>query len=257
MEEGRQKKQKTLRTRLRDCFGKPSLPQSHVPLDIWKHILQTADIQSMGKMAQTSKAFEEVVREKIRTNNWELALRYRKEGQIRLAKWCLKSCVKHGHPHATFHLGYAHINAGWGVNVHQNTKAKKYMERAIELGSEHALVLGTRIGHQQIQSTNPLVLAYMHLFGKDGSSALGLQYLEQAAQNGDEFAQHQMGKQLQYGYITDKDIKKALDWYTKSAEQGYACAQYSLCCYYTNKGNEKLREKWWNRYSAQRIKIKE
>jgi TPR repeat protein len=253
MEEGRHKKQRTLRTRLRDSFGNPSLPQIHVPLDIWKHILQTTDIQSMSHMAQTSTAFEEIVREKIRTNNWGLALQYRKEGQIRLALWCLKSCVKHGHPHATFHLAYAYTYGGWGVDVYPK-KATKYWERAIELGSEHALVLSKTLPKTyNYNTTNPFILGQIHLLDASGSTALAIQYLEQAAaQEGDEFAQYALGRQFRLGLLVPKDPYKAVEWYTKSAEQGLASAQYILWNYYNSKGNKELHKKWSTRYNAQR-----
>lgn len=258
MEEGRQKKQRTLRNRLRDSFGNRSLPQSLVPLDIWEHTFQIADIKSVSCMAQTSTAFEEIVREKIRTNNWGLALQYRKEGQIRLALWCLKSCVKHGHPHATFHLGYAYHNTGWGVVVNSK-KGEKYTKRAIGLGSEYALVLGGKIP-QQIQSTNPFILGYVYLYDANAPWQLGIQYLEKAAEEGDEFAQYMLANQYERGVVLPKDSKKALEWYTKSAEQGLIYPMLRIFGYYHNKGNYELYKKWFGRYRAQSgmdLKLKE
>ncbi|MBE9591321.1 sel1 repeat family protein [Moraxella sp. K127] len=56
-----------------------------------------------------------------------------------------------------------------------------------------------------------------------------------------ELAQNPNNAQLQfylgYAYDLEADYKKAVEWYTKSANQGYAKAQYSLgAMYYTGQG---------------------
>jgi TPR repeat protein len=205
MEEG-QKRQKSQRTRFKECF-KPGVPQSRTPLDIWKHILLNTDPQSLGGMAQTSKPFEEVVRDDIRVNNYPLARRYRKEGQIRLALKCLKSCVNHNHPEATFQLGYSYLVGGWGVH-HDANKEKKYLKRAVGLGSEHALIL--------FDST----IECIRYNPRDV-----IKHFEKSPE--DELYQYELGRLFFERYDVDNK-ELAIKWWTKAAEQGCARAQHAL-----------------------------
>ena len=52
--------------------------------------------------------------------------------------------------------------------------------------------------------------------------------LETSAQNSDPEAQFQMGKKYEDGDGVEKDMEQAIFWYTKTAEQGHAEAQYRL-----------------------------
>lgn len=227
MEEDRHKKQKTLQTRLRLSFG-PSLPQSHVPLDIWKHILQTTDLESMSCMAQTSKAFEEVVREKIRTNNLALARRYKKEGQIRLALWCLRSCVDHGNSEAMFDLGYAHMYGGWGAK--RDTPAgNKYFGMAQDLGNERALVMNCwqfiRLGASY---NDPFARGYFSIYSGVGNEEEQFADFQMSAHQGDEYGQYYLGLCYMGGTGTEINTDEGIKWIAKSAEQGFYEAQREL-----------------------------
>ena len=53
---------------------------------------------------------------------------------------------------------------------------------------------------------------------------------KQLAEQGDASAQYDLAYMYEMGHYTDKDIKKAIYWYTKSANQGFAEAQYYLGC---------------------------
>ncbi|RIA87771.1 hypothetical protein C1645_695738, partial [Glomus cerebriforme] len=46
--------------------------------------------------------------------------------------------------------------------------------------------------------------------------------------------QNDLGYCNRNGIGTDKDKTKAIEWYLKSAENGYAIAQYNLGYYYAN-----------------------
>lgn len=258
MEEGL-KKQKSLRTVLRECFGGIELPQSLVPLDIWKHILQTTDIQSMSCMAQTSKAFEKVVWEKIRTNNLALARRYKKEGQIRLALWCLRSCVDHGNAEAMFDLGYAHIYGGWGAKRDKPT-GNKYIRMAQDLGNERALVIYCwqfiRLG---ASNNDPFARAYLSRYSGAGNEEQQFANFQMSAHQGDEYGQYYLGLCYIEGTGTEKNTEEGIKWITKSAEQGFYEAQRELETRYqrdclgevTNVHLKLLSEKWWKKANAQ------
>ena len=243
MEEGR-KKQKSLRTRFRDCFGGGGVAQSRVPLDIWKHILLITDLRSLSRMAQTSKPFYEVVREDIRVNNWELARRYRREGQIPLALKCLKSCVEHNHPDATFHMAFAQYHGGgWGLGPDYN-ESLKYTYKAIALGNQCALLVLSRL-KSEITSlyniTDSFAVGFFHYICHN-NDAEAFKYFKDSAHRGNEFAQYYLG--CLYHRRVDGSVDKGIEWITKSAEQGYGRAQLYLAKYQD-------REKWLSKAQRQ------
>ena len=55
--------------------------------------------------------------------------------------------------------------------------------------------------------------------------------LEKRAQQGDASAQNEMGDALYYGKAVSQDYKKAVEWYRKAAEQGFAPAQFKAATF--------------------------
>ncbi len=49
-----------------------------------------------------------------------------------------------------------------------------------------------------------------------------------SAEQGDAWAQYNLGLIYKNGEGVSQDYEKAIDWFTKSAEQGFAVAQYYL-----------------------------
>ena len=64
-----------------------------------------------------------------------------------------------------------------------------------------------------------------------------------------------MGVCYNYGFGVTQDMQKAVEWYTKAAEQGHAAAQYNLGnCYYDGEGVEKDLQKaieWYTKAAEQ------
>ncbi len=58
--------------------------------------------------------------------------------------------------------------------------------------------------------------------------------LKKMADNGNAYAQMSLGDMYYYGENIDKDVDKAIYWYTKSAEQGFLEAQHNLGVAYSN-----------------------
>lgn len=224
MERGQVKKQKSLRTQVRECLGKP---QNDVPVDIWRFILRL-DLRCMAIMTQTCKTFEQVVKE-IRTNNYMLARQYRAEGQIRLARGCLVSCVEHNHTEATFQLGYAYCYGGWGVYMN-NAAGLTYLRKAEKLGSEYALVVNycniKSIDYKRL--TIPFVCGYAIFLSAQPNYKKVIKYFEISAQQGDELGQYYLGFCYYHGSGIAKNRDKAKEWFIKSAEQGFGPAQQIL-----------------------------
>ena len=71
-----------------------------------------------------------------------------------------------------------------------------------------------------------------------GNYARSMTLLESPAQAGDPRAQDYLGRLYEDGLgAIDKDAETAVDWYTRSAEQGDALAQYNLAVmYYEGRG---------------------
>jgi hypothetical protein len=102
------KKMSDTRRLLRLCFTRLP-PASQVPLEIWRdNVVLETDLPTMTLLAQTCKAFWELV-EEIRRCNVRVALVYRQYDQIPLARRCLKMCAHNGVAEAMFHLGYTRI----------------------------------------------------------------------------------------------------------------------------------------------------
>src|SRR6266511_5403989 len=74
---------------------------------------------------------------------------------------------------------------------------------------------------------------------------------QKAAENGDKFAQYNLGRCYEYGIGIQKDEIKAFELYKVAAKQGHNFAQNSLGLLYENgKGIEKDLEKafyWYNK----------
>jgi TPR repeat protein len=81
---------------------------------------------------------------------------------------------------------------------------------------------------------------------KDKSKAV--QWFTKAAEQGNAQAQYNLGVCYLYGEGVIKDKSKAVQWFTKAAEQGDARAQYNLAlCYAKGKGvvRDKAKASLW------------
>jgi TPR repeat protein len=240
MERGK-KKQKSLRTLLRECFGETKLPQKWLEVDIWQLIIVNADLQSVSTMAQTSKAFNQLVEDNYRTNNLKLAKRYLREGQTRMARRCLENCVEHGNPEAMFCIGYAYFSGGWGLKP-SNQNMYEYLKMSADAGNPRGMVYYARIyqGNMVLEGGSRSNIYYQRALASGDLFARGYYYYYGAnpadttnsfeavkcftklAMDGDEHAQYFMGDCHLYGKKgVDKNREKAIEWYTKAAEQGF------------------------------------
>ena len=78
-----------------------------------------------------------------------------------------------------------------------------------------------------------LAIGYCHLYGlgnfvKDEKKGYNIINKYIKTNKDDSLAQFLMGRMYEYGLGVTMDDKKAVEWYTKAAEQGYASCQYNL-----------------------------
>ena len=72
---------------------------------------------------------------------------------------------------------------------------------------------------------------------KSGDYATALREWTPVAEQGDAFAQYNLGVMYDKGLGVPQDYKTAVKWYSLAAEQGLAAAQYNLgFMYYNGKG---------------------
>lgn len=83
-----------------------------------------------------------------------------------------------------------------------------------------------------------------------GEKELAVRHLQNAATAGDAIAQYNLSVAYSNGDGVAADIKTALLWLQKSAENGYQTAQYDLALYYLQQSNLKLAAQWMKRAAA-------
>jgi hypothetical protein len=79
----------------------------------------------------------------------------------------------------------------------------------------------------------PMAVAYCHLTGwngmkKDQKKAFDEFVKIEKEMNGYHYAQNLIGHCYDFGQGTEKDVTKAVEWYTKSTEQGNCTAMHNL-----------------------------
>ena len=90
-------KKSEARKLLKECFSVlyPYFLLSLIPFEIWKHIMNVANLKSIIFLSQTCWGFR-LLFENLQETNVCIATRFRKEGQILLAKKSLKKCANNG-----------------------------------------------------------------------------------------------------------------------------------------------------------------
>ena len=224
------KKLSDTRCLLRLCFTR--LPSaSQVPLEVWRdNVVLETDLRTMTLLAQTCKAFWELV-EEIRRCNVRVALVYRQYDQIPLARRCLKMCARNGVAEAMFHLGYAKMYGGFGMSYHKyNTY---WIEKAAEAGSYIAMVMYGHIKYntnnywyqEALSSKDNLACGYyfLRVFPSNDRYEKARLHLEKSANEGNEFGQYwlsECNRKLSHEMEITND-----KWMNRAAKQGLFAAQ--------------------------------
>jgi TPR repeat protein len=229
------KKLSDTRRLLRLCFTR--LPSaSQVPLEVWRdNVVLETDLCTMTMLAQTCKAFWELV-EEIRRCNVRVALVYRQYDQIPLARRCLEMCAYNGVAEAMFHMGYSLTRGGFGVvNNNYNTE---WIQKAAEAGSYIAMALHATYGPEDefkywidrvLSSNDNLAIGYYYLYASSDVKK-ALPFLEKSAKEGNEHGQYWLFDfYLQRGYVQPEEYM----WLEKAAKQGLYTAQNSMGCTYS------------------------
>jgi TPR repeat protein len=77
-----------------------------------------------------------------------------------------------------------------------------------------------------------------------------VKWYRKAADQGDAYAQNNLGNMYDEGQGVEQDFKEAVKWYQKAADQGDAMAQFNLGAMYCNgqgvEQNYVTGYAWWN-----------
>lgn len=242
---------------LKECFQTPAF--AIVMLEDWREIVFRTDVRTMALLAQTCKAFWQLV-EEIRKKNLGIALEYRRIEQILLAKKCLMMCANYGIPEAMFHLGYAKLRGGFGFKSFQKpTDAYDWIKKASGAGYPLAMVhlatsysdevdqqTKTTLKEKVLQSNCPLAIA-AYWSTRTYKPENFIKNLRPVAEGGNEFAQNILACEC----ITDKHEllsctanEECLYWFEKSAIQGHMDSQRILSDWYNRTGNKEKAQFW-------------
>jgi len=243
---------------LRECFyiDNPFMLLSLIPFEIWKHIMNVANLKSIVFLSQTCWGFH-LLFENLQETNVTIATRLRKEGQIPLALKSLQKCANNGNGIAMVHLGYA-------CRLKQNKLEQEIMwfKKAASCGNSSGMALyssklaccenssvmalySSKLSYDGIRkhkelsdiwaqkalaSNDPFAIGYCYYYGLGipNNATKAFKYFETSAKEGNEYGQHMLATCFYYGYGTKNDHEKAFDWYLKSAEQGNARSQHMM-----------------------------
>lgn len=236
-------KNKKLRSRLKKCLGRSLHKQ--VPYEIWQQILKACPLQTMGTLAQLCRAFEEFV-EEYRRSTFKVALEYRREGQIALARKYLRICAMNDDQEAMFHLAVGYAEAGWGLKQNHSTK-KRWLEKLWKLNNTMAMAYYALGLHTSNKSTDRFTASHIRhkLKGTTGCGYFekgilciidaGLDYrdfvplLEKSAEEEDnEFAQTILARHYIFDVGNVQDELKFIHFALKAATKGNEAAQRML-----------------------------
>lgn len=96
----------------------------------------------------------------------------------------------------------------------------------------HLKYIGTREGVEKLEQQPSGYMVYIaerpHSHGLFGDEDKAVEYLTQAAEAGNQYAQYALGKLYLAGEEVKQDVEAAHYWFTQSAAQGNSCAQFFL-----------------------------
>ncbi|PIP98803.1 MAG: hypothetical protein COZ36_06660 [Piscirickettsiaceae bacterium CG_4_10_14_3_um_filter_44_349] len=73
---------------------------------------------------------------------------------------------------------------------------------------------------------------------------MSLEQLVRQAESGDVDAQYELAQKYYNGDEVERNIEKALHWYTKAAEQDDSASHYALACHYCQEGKCEKAKYW-------------
>ena len=168
--------------------------------------------------------------------NLALCYRYDYKDAKTAVEWYTKA-AEQGYALAQNSLGYC-CETGIGVPIDER-KAIEWYTKAAEQGINEAKEALNRLSQRTLSSTT--VIDRMWLRAKTD-----------VAEQGDVNAQYELGLGYDKGKRVPKDVRKAIEWYTKAAEQGHIIAQYNLAlCYRYDYKDARTAVEWYTKAAKQ------
>lgn len=236
------------RSLLKNCFRNKLF--SAVPFEIWRWIIFQADNASTDVISRSCWGFKELV-DSLRFEHFDLALKCRREGNIREAQQNLRHSIESGNSQAMLHVGYAYMFGGWGLK-RDHKAAVEWFKKSAHRGNAaamamyaHFLIRGNEVtfdcekseewANKALASNNLFAVGYCHFngVGTKLNYKKALAFFKGAAERFcDEFGEFWLGEIYITGYGVRMNYDNAFYWFSRSAEQGLADAQYRIGCMY-------------------------
>lgn len=136
---------------------------------------------------------------------------------VEAKKWFLKA-ARRGHGLSQLRLGFLYAEKHFKGLTADHAEAEKWFKKAAEQDAGDARF---RLGNFYINYKRP------------PDYALGVMWLEKAADGGHRTAMYDLGRMLLEGRHAGKDAEKGIAWITKAAEAGFMQAQMTLTDIYS------------------------
>ncbi|PKC00966.1 HCP-like protein [Rhizophagus irregularis] len=185
---------------------------------------------------------------------YNLGLYYQEieKDEIKAFEWVEKS-AKQGQSDAQNYLGYFFEN---GIGVQKDLKeACNWYEKSAKNGNKFAqynLISYYSNEHEKlVEQENEYQLGYFYEIQEDSEKSF--YWYQKSAENGNKFAQYNLGLYYQSGWGIEKNEIEAFKWYEKSAKQDNSDAQNYLGFLYKNgiiKQEDLEKSFYWYQKSA-------
>lgn len=208
-----------------------------------------------------AKLWNDAVKKKEEAALYQLASLYlniqTEEAQIKAFEW-YKESAKQGYTDAMFAIGNCYeFGNGIRKNYAQACRWYKTAESNIMndlennpvlIEKQEAAVLRKYFEDEKFAKWTDERIE-LENSGKEDSFAFDMEL----AKSGDAVAQNSLGRRYYYGLGTEKNIQKAVYWYTKSAQQRCEAAMRHLAEYYEKEKQYKSAAKWYRQHAGHRI----
>jgi TPR repeat protein len=220
--------------------GKKSFCDDKAQAKVWfekaasqGHQKAVAELKVIERVAAFMPMVENYAKEKAAKEAQELANGYYKQKNYKDAARFYKAAAEAGDVYSQYSLGFMYRH-GQGVELNLD-KAIEWLVKAADKGNESArkeLVSIEQEIKEKEAKLEALRLAHAHFEAEDYMRAFP--YLEKAAQDGEVWAQGNLGWMYGTGNGVPEDQKAALHWIEKAAQQGDMFAQFNLGMFYYN-----------------------
>ena len=153
-------------------------------------------------------------------------------------------------------LAFSYVNMGdLYADLSQQEESMPYYRKGLDMREQVYKQSGATVDWDKLAFLyNKMGYFYEFEVGVEKDLKQAVHWYKKAAEQGWDKSQNNLGRLYEFGTGVEKDLKQAAHWYKKAAKQGHARAQYSLGYFYeTGSGIEKDLEQavHWHKKAAE------